>query len=1079
VVDDTALFMKSLSCGESVVVLVSSSIVSNFPDTYKHIFGWLRSLGVLAIFDEGFGAELTHKSYEELLKTYQAPLLIAQPCPVVVTYIELYLPELLPYLAPVGSPLHHAVVAVRKFDERFERAKVVSITPCAAKRREFEESGVGDYVVTFKTLQKFIECECIDLSQFPESDFDLPPMKSHTHFPNSGELLKNIFRQVEDSGKRTRRVEGMSSVYRYLKMLPQVLSDKKNPFLVECSSCESGCGVGAGSVAFRSVCDEHDWRIAQHVEIQNARVDQLHADANQLTVEKYWQPESYIRTYRDLSANIRLSYPDENEIQDIFRNKLSKTEFCDESNCRSCGFNSCRDMAVAIYNDLMPTNNCYIAQRKHLAVREVEVVEHTGLLRGILDVASEGFVAFSNNQNCVTHVNDRFLEIWGFERDQIIGMTSYELHNLLFMRMVDPCPFRSALLEFTTMLQPKNGVSELMDGRMILWQSRAAQIKGDEVLRVWSYQDITDQERAFNEVREYRDHLEHLVELRTNELSLAKEAAEAGSRAKSDFLANMSHEIRTPLNGVIGLSDLLLRSELQEKQQHLVNLVRSSGESLLFLINDILDFSKIEAGKLELAHDSFNLHKVINSAIGILASRAVAKGLEICYTRRDPIPHKVIGDENRLRQVILNIIGNAIKFTDKGGVLIHAKTLKIESGRVNIQVEIVDTGIGIAPSSVSRLFHTFSQADSSTSRTHGGTGLGLVISQNLVRMMGGDIHFSSVEGSGTKFWFDVWFDVERGEDFGVDSKSSLELVAESFFDVESGDFSDVEELLRPHELFGGRFAVVVDDSELQREAFCDQLVNWGMETVSCQDKDEVTGLLRSRFESKLPVDLVLIDTSIVGGSGMDLICELREVGLLDGVAVILMLGLDEMAEFSDRSDSFTVVPKPVSCSSLFERVLGVFYRDKLHAGKQKIDVVKTTKQIRQLASGFRILVAEDNRINQIVVSGILQEAGQSCDIVQNGEEAYKAFLSEKYDLILMDCQMPGVDGYEATGMIRKSEKERGVARIPIIALTANAVSGDEKKCIDAGMDAYCSKPINPNLLIDKIANMLEKVQSTP
>ncbi len=1210
IVDDVAELFDALGQGEPVLVIVAPSIASNFPDSYRRINGWLRSLGVPAVFDVGFGAELTVQSYAEHLRTKKPPLLISQPCPAIVSFIELYVPELIPHLAPVGSPMDHTMRMIREFYPQWKDAKIAALAPCIAKRREFDAIGLGDYLVTFKHLRQYLDENGIDLADYPEVDYENPPAERGVLFPMPGGLLKTAARDIEDIEEKTRVIEGSNKVYDYLRNLPHVLKNGRNPLLVDCLSCEFGCNSGPGSLTEKQPPDDLEWflqrRGVSQKKIYEAKKTSGDEDPLRKTLLEFWKPDLYRRTYENLSGNTDLKMPTEEEIQAIYRDRLAKTSERDETNCGSCGYSTCREMAVGIFNGLMGNDHCYVAQQKFLVDRERTLAERESLLDGILDVSSEGYVAFSHHLNVVTHANDRFLEIWGLTREETVGLHTKKLHEILCDKMKDAALFQAALRDFIATLQPRNGVSELKDGRKIFWQCRAAHINEEDVVRVWSYRDITDQETAINTLRhneqllrdifanlhagiylidrdmnvvrcneatethfsrtsgplvgkkcysrenrtalcsqclvrtvfetgqyvedlilrppndgetgagqwversahpmldestgeitmvlcilrdvtqrraqeeqleQYRDHLEQLVQRRTEELSLAKEAAEAGSRAKSDFLANMSHEIRTPLTGVIGLSDLLLRSELQPKQQHFVNLVRSSGESLLFLINDILDFSKIEAGKLELVHEPFDLHDVIDSAMGILASRARPKNLEICYTTDDePTPRIVRGDGNRLRQVLLNILGNAIKFTEHGGVRIRTKILETHGDRIKVHFDLIDTGIGIAEESMPRLFRDFSQAESSTSRTHGGTGLGLAISKRLVHLMGGDIGAESEVGVGTRFWFNIW--LERMDE----STNEANPVAAQ---------RDRRALQYRHSLTDKR-ALIVDDNPVQLESFRDQFETWGMETLICRTADEAIAILNREFETGTPVDIVLVDNSIASsgsqrsGLGIDLIHEIEGRPEFERLIVLLTLALDEVAEYTYQNDStrYSFLPKPVSCSALFDAAISAFFEidPDLQSGirlpedtatgsaDQTAEAVKLLRD--RIDRPLRVLVAEDNRVNQIVVAGVLSEVGLEHLVAQNGKEAFDAVRESPFDLVLMDCQMPKVDGYEATRMIRDWEKKTKRKRVPIIALTANAVSGDEQKCLDAGMDAYCSKPINPGRLMGIIVQWL-------
>ena len=1059
-IDDFPQFLDALNAGKSVVAVVAPSIVANFPGMSRRVLGWLRSQGVAALFDVAFGAELAVKSYAEYMRTESPPVLISQPCPVIVSFLEIHHPELLPWLAPIGSPMQHTMQMIRKFYPQYANFEISAFSPCVAKRREFSEIGLGDYNITFQSLDHYFRENGIDLAQFPESDFDNPPAGQATLFPIPGGLLKAMTRDVEDIEKKTRVIEGVGTVYEYLKKLPEMIRLGRNPLLIDCLNCEYGCNAGPASITGERSPDDLEWLVKQHVkELREHYARILPNNPTQAiwqTRDKFWQPGMYTRKYNDLSGNISWKFPSEEEIQEIFRTRLGKTSAKDEINCRSCGYSSCREMSVAIYNNLMDVDHCYVWQQRQLIDREQTIAERESLLSSILGVAQDGYIAFSNSRNLVIHHNEIFVEMWGFHDEDILGMHTQDLHILLMSQMKDPVPFRNALYHLISTLEKVTGVFELKDGRVFSWHGCAAKIAESDVIRVWRYRDITELER-------HRKHLEEQVVERTAELYTAKEAAESGSKAKSTFLANMSHEIRTPLNGVIGLSDLLLRSKLQSKQEHYVNLIRSSGESLLFLIDDILDFSKIEAGKFELVHEPFDLHQMVDGALGILASRARAKKLELCYTCEEPTPQKLVGDGHRLRQILLNLLGNAIKFTEAGGIRIHVKAVERTDTTVTLNFDVIDTGIGIPADKMDRLFKNFSQTDSSTARTYGGTGLGLVISQNLVQMMGGHIDVESQPGKGTRFYFDVTLDCQR----------EPSQPKKNHFENERRQFFPFRETIGRYSLEGKR-ALVVDDSAIQRLALAEQLTNWKMKVC---EADTITDALQ--LLGRNPIDLLVIDSTLKDENGTELLDQISKVNEFSEIPILFLAPLDDEKlhiNYETFSQTQKMLLKPISCSLLYDSVMTLLFPNLIEQNqKSKGAAVYHPFALSADGRKIHILIAEDNKVNQIVVTGMLTEAGLTCDVAQNGLEAYQRFTANPYSLVLMDCQMPQVDGYEATQMIRRWEEQNLKTRTPIIALTANAVSGDEQKCLDVGMDAYCSKPINPIVLFEKIEQLL-KVQ---
>jgi PAS domain S-box-containing protein len=669
----------------------------------------------------------------------------------------------------------------------------------------------------------------------------------------------------------------------------------------------------------------------------------------------------------------------------------------------------------------------YISIRTDItALKEAEasVEENRQFLFSITDSMAEGVYAL-DTEGRLTFMNKEAERLLGWSQNELLGKN---MHDFIHSTRADgshmpfdECPVRKSILRSETYYSAEETFTT-RNGEQFPVAMIASSLITDGV--------STGSVAIFRDIREQK--------LIHEELKKARDQALEASRLKSEFLSTMSHEIRTPMNGVIGMTDLLLDTSLDAQQHEFANIIKDSASSLLGIINDILDFSKIEAGKLEIEHIEFTLLPVVEGSLEILASKAREKGLTLMSHVDPAIPVNLIGDPGRLRQICLNLVGNAVKFTPTGEVVIRATALGTEEDR-RLRFEITDTGIGLTPEVAARLFQPFTQADGSVTRKYGGTGLGLSICKRLVELMGGSIGVESKTGQGSTFWLEIPL-VE-----GLHPQIAMT----------ARDFS-------------GNGVLIVAASRTQREILFDYLRTWGIHAAGAKDGDEALQLLQKDNTFK-----VAIIASNLPGADIDSL--LHRMRTINANIKLILLAESENAreEAAERGINSTLL-QPVRQSSLFDAMMQALDR------RQQTLPVNEDRRTQShplvdagqaMHDGTLILLVEDNTVNQKVAINLLAKLGYAAHIANHGQEALNMLEHQRYSLVLMDCQMPVMDGFEASRAIRTLE-QAGKRHTPIVAMTANAMQGDRERCLDAGMDDYLSKPIDPKALAAALARWL-------
>ncbi len=978
--------LERLAAGIPHCAIIAPAAAASFGDRLPRLVGWLQDQGIAACFDVSYGAELAVRSYLDHVDRDAPACVITQPCPVIVDYVERYRPELLPHLAPVHSPMVHTVQLIREHWPQYRDHHLLAISPCAAKAREFADLDLPVANVTIAALQAHLERHGVDLASQPAGDFATPPARVATGFSSPGGLAEALTAARPDLGHHIRTLQG-AGVYAYLDGLAAAIAAGEAPRLVDVLNCPSGCNGGTGTgqqmrahpdrleapvrrrqqAARRAATtDGHD---PAHVvdgglAASAAATVPATAEAGGLAahLDRHWDPAAARRTYVDRSAVTAPLREVSSSALAAALTTLGKHDAASLHDCAACGYGSCEGMARALHLGLSQPAHCQAYLRESLAAN-------------IFDGLHTGLVTIDPQTHTILRVNPKFAAMTGRTPADLVGR---ECHETICPNERGNCPITDRGLDV------HEAECTLLDvhGREVPVVKTATRIiEHGRCVLIENITSIAEQKALEHDLAATADHARALAE-----------TAEHASEAKSAFLANMSHEMRTPLNGILGVVELLAGTPLGTEQQGYVRTLQQCGEHLLGLISDVLDLARIESGKLVLDVDDLDPQAVLQEAVGILAARATSKGLDLRLEVAPEVPTCLRGDAGRLRQMVLNLLGNAIKFTEHGQVHVRADLVGRDAGAARLRVRVRDTGPGIPEDCQDRLFQTFSQADTSATRRHGGSGLGLAITRQLAHLMGGDVDVLSSPGRGSTFWFTVRLAWPRRP------------VPQPLASRTPGPARSVE--APPGGTAGGRGGGA------------------GRGAGECADR----------------------------GAG-----EALAWRVLDGPQEEPQE--ERQAEPQDGPQD----GRPVGPQA--ERHEGPPGRPRDPDG---------------LPPDLRVLLVEDNRINQVVALRLLEKTlGVIAEAVDNGQEALDALAAGDYDVVLMDYHMPVMDGLTATRRIREGDPGVRDPRIPVVAMTANATPEAREECLAAGMDDYVPKPINSGVLRATLQRAVRRRHDAP
>jgi len=995
--DDTALFFADLAQGKPISLIAAPSIRTNIPE-YKRLFTYLKVLGVKNIYDVSLGADIciwAHIRYIEQNGSYP---LITQPCPAIVTYCEKYRHDLLENLFPIHSPMACTSIYMKNYEGI--KDSLAALSPCIAKANEFEATGLVQYNITFSKLQEYLEINNIQLPR-EQTGFGHDESGLGALFPMPGGLRENIEFFL---GKTLRisKAEGYN-VYEKLNTYADTPGESL-PQIFDVLNCHEGCNMGPAYLRGQNIFDIDRTMEESRKTALADRQKTYFTDLFQTYDDKFTLTH-YIRRYRPIYTPF--PHITNEDIQVAFK-RLGKEDYARQNiDCGACGSDACYDMARRIALGVNIPINCTLKTMADAKEEHAQNLNTLAQFETIWQNVESGIAIIDAETRKILDMNPAAVQLYGGDKEDIVGK---QCQNIF-------CPAQKCpILDMQQVVDRSEREFITADGAALSVIKSVAKIlyNGQPAL-LENFTDISHIKKAEEQQR-------------------MLEIAEQASKAKSVFLANMSHEIRTPMNAIIGMTSIGMSAGENERKNYCFNKINDASKHLLGVINDILDMSKIEAGKFELSLAEFNFEKMLQRVAHVNKVYIDEKRQHFTVQIDKDIPRILYGDEQRLAQVITNLLGNAVKFTpEKGSINIDSRFLGEENGICTLCILISDSGIGISPVQQARLFQSFQQAESSTSRKFGGTGLGLAISKTIVEAMGGEIWIKSALGQGATFAFTI--QAKR-----IEEKPKM-----------SPKWNNIRILAVDDDPFTlENFKIIIDGFG----AYCDTATN-GEEALRLIVQNGV-------------YDIYFVDWKMPGINGIELTEAITAHSTGFGQNHVIMMSAAEWSAIeadAKKAGAYKFLSKPLFPSDIVDVM-----NECLDIDQQQVE---EARQNGLSFEGRRILLVEDVEINREIVLALLEPTHISIDCAENGLEALRMFngTPDKYDMIFMDVQMPEMDGYEATLRIRALGTPQA-KHIPIIAMTANVFKEDVEKCLAAGMNSHVGKPLDFDDIIEALHTYL-------